>query len=610
MIARVEKALVAQAERAFMAVPLIVQGEVTGLVAVTRAGLSPWSAEEEAALAAIADQSAAPIEIARLTEEVRQARLIAENARLSEAEREARTALEAERARLATVLDNLPVGVVLAEAPSGRVIFRNRTVGQLSGLEDDPIDSIAAYGRLTGLHADGRPYAKTEWPLARAVLQGETVSGEEIEIVRLDGSRAIFSMNAAPIRDASGTIVAAVTTVLDVTHKRRVEEHLRQVQQMEAVGRLAGGVAHEANNQMSVVLGASAFILRREGLPDAVRKDVEWIRRAAERTAAVTAQLLAFGRRQVLRPRVFDLNELVRDFSPVLRRTLGEETALELMPHPGIGWIKADRGQIEQVLLNLVLNARDAMPHGGRVTLETHAVTLTEEYSGFKADVVVRPGPYVLLTVSDTGEGMDRATLSHIFEPFFTTKPVGQGTGLGLSTVYGIVKQSGGYVWAYSELAQGTTFKIYLPAVPAAVAESTTEQGLSAGATAGEVVLVVEDEESVRTMLARQLQSEGYEVLQAEDGREALDLIERRSGAVDLVITDVAMPAMNGRELGARLKKERPRLPVLYISGYADDEMVRRGLIDPNNPFLSKPFTPEVLAAKVRLLLDQATASR
>ena len=237
-------------------------------------------------------------------------------------------------------------------------------------------------------------------------------------------------------------------------------------------------------------------------------------------------------------------------------------------------------------------------------------VTLTEEYSGFKADVVVRPGPYVLLTVSDTGEGMDRATLSHIFEPFFTTKPVGQGTGLGLSTVYGIVKQSGGYVWAYSELAQGTTFKIYLPAVPAAVAESTTEQGLSAGATAGEVVLVVEDEESVRTMLARQLQSEGYEVLQAEDGREALDLIERRSGAVDLVITDVAMPAMNGRELGARLKKERPRLPVLYISGYADDEMVRRGLIDPNNPFLSKPFTPEVLAAKVRLLLDQATASR
>ena len=610
LIARVQRALVGNADRAFMAVPLIVQGEVTGLVAVTRPSSSPWSAEEEAALAAIADQSAAPIEIARLTEEVRQARLIAENARLSEAEREARMALEAERARLATVLDNMPVGVVLAEAPSGRVVFRNRTVGQLSGLEDGPVDSIAAYGKLTGLHQDGRPYAKTEWPLARAVLHGETVSGEEIEIVRLDGSRAILSMNAAPIRDASGTIIAAVTAFQDVTHRRRVEQHLRQVQAMEAVGRLAGGMAHEANNQMSVVLSASAFILRRTGLPETVRKDVESIKRAAERTAAITAQLLAFGRRQMLRPRLVDLNEVIRDFTPVLRRTLGEETAVELRAHPDIGWIKADQGQIEQVLLNLALNARDAMPQGGRLTLETHPVTLTEEYSSFKVDVAIRPGPYVLLTMSDTGEGMDRTTLSHLFEPFFTTKPVGQGTGLGLSTVYGIVKQSDGYVWAYSEPGQGSTFKIYLPVVEQGAAGPTSEQPVRAGAAAGEVLLVVEDDESVRTMIARLLQSEGYEVLQAEDGREALELIERRSGPVDLVITDVVMPKMNGRELAASLKVQRPKLPVLFISGYTDDEMVRRGLIEPNNPFLSKPFTPEVLAAKVRFLLDQATTSR
>jgi two-component system, cell cycle sensor histidine kinase and response regulator CckA len=610
LIGSVEKALVGRAERVFMAVPLIVQGDVTGLVAVARPGSAPWSDEEEAALAAIADQSAAPIEIARLTEEVRQARLIAENTRLSEAEREARTALEAERARLATVLDNIPVAVVLAEAPSGRVIYRNRTVGLLSGLDDDPVDSIAAYGRLTGLHSDGRPYAKTEWPLARAVLQGETVSGEEIEITRLDGSRAILSMNAAPIRDASGAIVAAVTAFHDVTHRRRVEEHLRQVQQMEAVGRLAGGMAHEANNQMSVVLAASSFILRRDGLPDAVRKDVESIKRAGERTAVITAQLLAFGRRQILRPRVFDVNEVIRDFLPVLRRTLGEETSLELHPLSGIGHIKADRGQVEQVLLNLVLNARDAMPHGGRVTLETHPVTLTQEYSSFRTDVVVRPGPYILLTVSDTGEGMDRDTLSHIFEPFFTTKPVGQGTGLGLSTVYGIVKQSEGYVWAYSEPGQGTTFKIYLPAVPAESAETPSEPAFSAGTAAGEVVLVVEDEESVRTMLARQLKNEGFQVLEAEDGQAALELMQRRAAPVDLVITDVAMPRMNGRELATRLREDWPKLPVLFISGYTDDEMVRRGLIDPNHPFLSKPFTPEVLAAKVRLLLDQAPASR
>jgi PAS domain S-box-containing protein len=587
-----------------MAVPLIVQGEVTGLVAVTRPGARPWSPEEEAVLAALADQSAAPIEIARLTEEVRQARLIAENARLSESEREARAALETERVRLATVMDNMPVGVVLAEAPSGRVIFRNRTVSQISGLNDSPVDDIAHYGKLTGLRPDGRPYEKSEWPLARAVLHGETVSGEEVEIIRPDGSRAILSMNAAPILDPGGTVIAAVTAFQDVTHRRRVEQHLRQVQQMEAVGRLAGGMAHEANNQMSVVLSASAFILKRTDVPDTVRNDVEAIKRAAERTATVTAQLLAFGRRQMLRPMVIDLCEVIRDFAPVLRRTLGEEILLELRSGSGPEFVKADRGQIEQVLLNLALNARDAMPKGGRLTVEISRVLLTEEYSNFKVDVAVRPGQYVLLTVSDTGQGMDRATLGRMFEPFFTTKPVGQGTGLGLSTVYGIVKQSDGYVWPYSELGEGSTFKIYLPAVAADVAP-VSEQPSAEGARAGEVVLVVEDEEPVRSMIARLLRVEGYEVMEAEDGRRALELLEG-SASVGLVITDVAMPIMNGRQLASRLKTLRPTLPVLFISGYTDDEIVRRGLIDLENPFLSKPFTPEVLAAKVRLLLDLA----
>jgi two-component system cell cycle sensor histidine kinase/response regulator CckA len=592
LITRVEQALVGQADCCFMAVPLIVQGDVTGLIAVTRSKSSPWTVEEETALAAIADQSAAPIEIARLTEEVRQARLIAENARLSEAEREARSALDAERARLATVLDNMPIAVVL------------------TGLDEDPVDSLADYGRLTGLHQDGQPYGKTEWPLARAILSGETVSGEEIEILRLDGSRAIFSINAAPIRDAEGTVTAAVTAFHDVTHRRRVEEHLRQVQQMEAVGRLAGGMAHEANNQMSVVLSASTFVLRRTDLPDIVRNDVESIKRAAERTATVTAQLLAFGRRQILQPRVLDLSDVIRDFSPVLRRTLGAEIRFEVRADPAAGLVKADRGQIEQVLLNLALNARDAMPGSGRLTIETHPVTLNQEYSSFKTDVAVRPGPYVLLTLSDTGHGMDRATLKRIFEPFFTTKAVGQGTGLGLSTVYGIVKQSDGYVWAYSEPGQGTVFKIYLPAVQARTSKPASDQPVVLGAVAGEAVLVVEDEEAVRGVVSRLLKSEGYKVMEAEDGAEALDLIKRSHGSIDLVITDVAMPKMNGQELAAHLRTLRPRLPVLFISGYTDDEMVRRGLIEPNSPFLSKPFTPEALAAKVRLLLDKAGAPR
>jgi signal transduction histidine kinase/ActR/RegA family two-component response regulator len=467
------------------------------------------------------------------------------------------------------------------------------------------VNSIAEYGKLTGLHQDGRPYAKTEWPLARALLSGETVTGEEVEVIRLDGSRAIFSMNAAPIRDPSGRVIAAVTAFQDVTHRRRVEQHLRQVQQMDAVGRLAGGVAHEANNQMSVVLSASAFILQRRDLPDPVRRDVESIQRAAERTAVVTAQLLAFGRRQILRPVVVDLDEVVREFSSVLRRTLGEESVLELRVDRGKSRIKADRGQIEQVLLNLTLNARDAMPRGGRLTLEIGSVTLDQEYSTFKTEVTIRPGPYVLLSVSDTGQGMDQNTLNHAFEPFFTTKPVGEGTGLGLSTVYGIVKQSGGYVWAYSEPGQGTTFKIYLPAaegaLPAVPRAEETPRAIS-----GEVVLIAEDEESVRTMTARVLDGEGYQVLEAADGQAALELLERPSARVDLVITDVAMPELSGRELADRIQRTRPELPVLFMSGYTDDEMVRRGLIEPNKPFLSKPFTPEILAAKVRLLLDQA----
>jgi PAS domain S-box-containing protein len=609
LISKISGLLRGSSGRAFMGVPLIVQGEVTGLIAVTRPEEDPWTSEDEAALAAVADQSAAPIEIARLTAEVRQVRLLAENARLTEAERAARSELEAERARLATVLDNMPVGVVLAEAPSGRIIFRNRTVFRLAGVADTPVTSVADYGQLQGMRPDGSVYQKEEWPLARALLRAETVLGEEIELIRPDGNHVIFSMNAAPIRDATGAIVAAVSSFHDVTQRRRVEQHLRQVQQMEAVGRLAGGMAHEANNQMSVVLSASAFILQRSDIPEPVRHDVEAIKRAAERTAAVTAQLLAFGRRQILRPVVLDLNQVVRDFVPALRRTVGEEFELELLVDPGIGHIKADRGQIEQVLLNLTLNARDAMPRGGRLKVETGSVTLTEQYAGFKPDVAVRAGDYVVLMVTDTGHGMDPSTLEHAFEPFFTTKPVGQGTGLGLSTVYGIVKQSGGYVWAYSEAGKGTTVKVYLPEIQGEV-HTPHPKPSPTGSNAGEVVLIVEDEESVRTMMARTLELEGYEILEASDGQEALELVEGRKEAVDLIITDLAMPQLNGRELADRVGRSRPDLPVLFISGYTDDEMVRRGLIEPNMPFTSKPFTPEVLAAKVRALLDQAAAKR
>ncbi len=608
LISRLQSVLVGSAQGSFMAIPLIVQGEVTGLLSVTRPGNEPWEEEDEMVLAAVADQSAAPIEIARLSEEVRQARLVAENARLGQAERAARAELEGERARLATVLDNIPVGVVLAEAPSGRVTFRNRAVAQLRGSAEELPGEFAGQPGLPGFHSDGRTYEAHEWPLVRAI-RGETVSGEEIEVIRHDGPRAILSVNAAPILDSSGNIVAAVSTFHDVTHRRRVEQHLRQVQQMEAVGRLAGGVAHETNNQMSVVLSAASFILQSD-VPQPVRADVESIQRAAQRTAAVTAQLLAFGRRQILRPQVLDLNQVIQEFAPVLRRTLGEDSMLVLRPDTTIGPVRADRGQIEQVLLNLALNSRDAMPQGGQLTIETSSVQLDQEYASFRSDVTIRPGPYVLVTVSDTGHGFDRKTLNHLFEPFFTTKPVGQGTGLGLSTVYGIVKQSDGYIWAYSEPGQGATFKIYLPKEASASATPPVKEPEPVGAKEGEVVLVVEDEEAVRSMTVRLLESEGYTVLSAGDGVEALEAVKAGIGRLDLVITDVAMPSMNGRELAAQLRQLRPGLPLLFMSGYTDDEMVRRGLIEPDHPFLSKPFTLEILAGAVRVLIDQAAQAQ
>jgi len=337
---------------------------------------------------------------------------------------------------------------------------------------------------------------------------------------------------------------------------------------------------------------------------------VESIQRAAQRTAAVTAQLLAFGRRQILRPQILDLNQVIQEFAPVLRRTLGEDATLVLRPDTTIGLVRADRGQIEQVLLNLALNARDAMPSGGRLTIETSSVELDQEFAGFRADVTVRPGHYVLITVSDTGHGFDRKTLNHLFEPFFTTKPVGQGTGLGLSTVYGIVKQSEGYIWAYSEPGQGATFKIYLPKEPSVSPTPPVKEPELVGANQGEVVLVVEDEEPVRSMTVRLLESEGYTVLSAGDGVQALEAVKAGIERLDLVITDVAMPSMNGRELAAQLRQLRPGLPVLFMSGYTDDEMVRRGLIEPDHSFLSKPFTLEILAAAVRALIDQAAQAR
>jgi two-component system, cell cycle sensor histidine kinase and response regulator CckA len=602
-IARIEQTLAGPEKRSFLAVPLIVQGAVTGLLAVSRADAEPWQSDDEAVLSALADQSAAPIEIARLSEEVQHARLLADNERLS-------SDLNLRVAELEGLLRVIPIGIAIADNPDCEVIRINPALSRMLGMEASKVTSYSAndaWRRAIRVNRDGREISIREGVVQTAADTGQVVEPCEMEVVWPDGRRLIMLASAAPVSDTNGLVRGAVGAFVDITDRRRMDEHLRQVQQMESVGRLAGGVAHEANNQMSVVLGAVHFILEQPDLPESVRDDARHIRRAAERTAAVTSQLLAFSRRQVLRPETLDLNLLVSELKPVLQRAMGEDCVLEWRPDPETGLVRADRGQLEQVFLNLALNARDAMPGPGQLTIETRPFSL-EDRTRLAPDVPVRPGEYACITIADTGLGMSRETLSHLFEPFYTTKEVGKGTGLGLSTVYGTIKQSGGYVWATSELGEGTTFTILLPVTSVTpTLTPVTEQ--AGGSPAGETVLVVEDEAAVREMAIRGLRGAGYVVIEAQSGPEALRAVAVHQGPLDLIVTDVVMPGMSGRELVQELGRRGLRVPVLFISGYTDDEIIRRGLFERGRPFLSKPFSPQVLAARVGELLEHARQS-
>jgi two-component system, cell cycle sensor histidine kinase and response regulator CckA len=611
LLQRLEAVLTDDSSRVFMAVPLIVQDEVTGLLAVTREGETPWTAMDEATLAAFADQSAAPIEIARLSEQVRQARLVADNLRLHQAERVARAELDAERTRLSTVLENLPAGVVFAEAPSGRVTFANRAAARLLGLPEglDPEPTLALLSEC--LHVKGRPDGSGESPLTRALRGGETVAGEDVQYDRADGTPATFNMNAAAIRDAGGTIVAAVSTFADVTQQRLVQQHLQQIQRMDAVGRLAGGVAHEANNQMQIVLSAAAFVLHRADVPEEVREDIEQIKRAGERTAAVTSQLLSFSRRQIVRPELLSVDRVVTTLAPALRHMLGRSCTLDVRLASGGAMVRADQGQLEQALINLTMNARDAMPDGGRFTLETRPVELGDDVAGTRSGFTIRPGSYLLLTCTDTGAGMDPDTLAHLFEPFFTTKTNGKGTGLGLATVYGIIKQMGGYVWANSAPGQGATFVVHLPIVKDAKVPRPVEAA-PIKPVAGEVILVVEDTPAVLAMTVRVLRAAGYDVIEAANGTLALERLERHTGRVDLLVTDVDLSddAFDGIELATRVRRQFPSLPVVFMSGHPGEAAGERALQHLRSSFLTKPFAPDTLARCVRTLLDKGDTRR
>jgi two-component system, cell cycle sensor histidine kinase and response regulator CckA len=448
------------------------------------------------------------------------------------------------------------------------------------------------------LHPDDRAAVLEE---LEAALRGPRPFDGQFRIVRPGGEVRWVVARGRLMQNGGDHGSRLMGVTFDVTRRREADLRLQQLDRLDTVARLAGGVAHEANNQMAVVLGAAGFILRRDDLPEPVRQDAVFIRDAAERTAAITQQLLAFSRRQVIRPRVLDLNATVLAFEIILRRTLGPAVALTVDLADEPSRVRVDEGQLQQVLLNLTLNSRDAMPNGGTLRIETRRITLAPGEPALPG-VLVRPGPYVELAVRDTGVGMDRTTMAHLFEPFFTTKGVGRGTGLGLASVYGIVKQSQGYVVAESAPGAGTTMRVLLPLADDPLAPADPAPARSEGGQG--TVLVVDDEPVVRAMMGRALQQAGYAVLQAESADAAMARAEEHAGEIHVLVSDLVMPGMSGHELAERLAARHPGLGVLFVSGFPGEEVERRGLLESGRPFLAKPFTPEMLVERVRAVLD------
>lgn len=461
---------------------------------------------------------------------------------------------------------------------------------------------------------------------SEVIQKGKPVLNRSGFLERLQGQIEV-RIDKIPFKDIDDNVIGLIGVVYDVTELRRAQQELEnakmtaemslketkqqllQAQKLESVGRLAGGIAHDFNNMLTTIIGYSELIFMEQGLNETVNEGVQEIKKSAERAASLTQQLLAFSRKQIMRPQQIDLNKLIKNLRKMLTRLIHEDITFSTKLNTGIGEIKADPVQIEQVIMNLVVNARDAMPDGGTLTIETQDVYLDESYRREQPEVI--PGDYVLLMVSDTGHGIDSETIKNIFDPFFTTKELGQGTGLGLSTVYGIVKQSGGYIWVYSELDQGTTFKIYLPKITEheKYQESLLEKSLlgkQEPMSGSEMVLLVEDEESLRKMIFRILKKYGYSIIEAADGVDALAIIEKADQLkIDLLVTDVIMPKMSGKKLSERLLERYPESKVLYISGYTDNTIVHHGVLDEGVSFLQKPFSPQSLAQKVREVLDE-----
>jgi PAS domain S-box-containing protein len=432
-------------------------------------------------------------------------------------------------------------------------------------------------------------------------------SEEEGWRVRRDGSKFWASGVLSPIHDSAGALLGFAKITRDLTERRKLEEQLQQAQKLEATGSLAAGVAHDFNNVLSVVLSYSELLASGLKAGDPMLEDLQQIRAAGLRAAALTRQLLAFSRQQALQPQIVDLTAVVGTMEKMLRRLIGEDVTLTTICSPALGKVLVDPGQMEQVIMNLVVNARDAMPSGGTLTIETSEVVFDDQDAS--EHVGAKAGPHILLSVNDTGSGMDKETQARLFEPFFTTKEPGKGTGLGLSTVFGIVRQSGGTIQVFSEPQKGTSFKIYLPTTDGAAAVVQVSPPPSVRVLQGsETILLVEDDEAVRVLARTILRKYGYNVLDAQGGGDALLLCEQYTAPIHLLLTDVVMPRMSGRRLAERLLLVRPHMKVLYMSGYTDDAVVRHGIFYSTVAFIQKPITPEPLGRKVREALDSGTA--
>jgi two-component system, cell cycle sensor histidine kinase and response regulator CckA len=511
--------------------------------------------------------------------------------------RSAQEGLRRSERNFRSLVTNAPYGICRCNS-AGQILDVNPALLKMLG--------YASAGELAGKHL-GELYSDgQQWfELADRLRAATPFNGLIVAWTRKDGSEIAVRVSGRSVSNG-GKEKAFELFAEDVTERRALEEQLRQSQKMEAVGRLAGGIAHDFNNLLMVISGYSEFLLDRLGWEPALRTPAQEIASAAGRATSLTRQLLAFSRKQMLAPKILDLNAVVSENLKMLNRVIGEDIELVMSPAADLGTVRADAGQIEQVIMNLAVNARDAMPSGGKLTIETANVSLDEEYARFHAPL--RPGNYVMLAISDTGAGMDSETQSHIFEPFFTTKGP-KGTGLGLSTVYGIIKQSGGYIWVRSDTGKGTTFKIYFPRVaetlpsPAQVAVPAESVPVEPGT---ETILLVEDEANLRYLARQFLEKQGYRVIEAADGAVAMQIAVAHEGVIHLLLTDVIMPGMNGRELAQRVSEIRPNVKILYMSGYTENVIGRNGTLDAGIRLLAKPFTLRELNAKVREVLDSA----